>query len=104
MRDDESKGGRRAMTVAPVDLTCRDATEFLAAYIDGGLEAEQRALFEEHLRECPDCRTYLRQYETTIHLAKEACAEDHAIGTGVPEPLLDAILAATGKIPRRRRS
>lgn len=104
MRDDESKDGRRAVNGAQAELTCRDAIEFLAAYIDGDLAAVQRALFERHLAACPDCRTYLRQYQTTIHLAKAAAAEDDAIGAGVPEPLVDAILAATGKAPRRRRS
>ena len=54
------------------------------------------------LVECPDCRTYLRQYRATVALAKDACDDDDAIGGGVPESLVDAILAATGKRPRRR--
>jgi anti-sigma factor RsiW len=104
MRDDEPDGGRRDMRAGGVDLTCRDVAEFLAAYLDGELGAERRAPFEAHLAECPDCRTYLRQYEATIRLARETCGGDDPIAAGIPEELVDAILAATGKTARRRRS
>lgn len=92
------------MTIEPADLTCRDVNEFLGAYFEGALDGAERARFDDHLAECPDCRTYLRQYEATIRLAKDACGDDGAVDADVPEQLVDAILAATGKPPRHRLS
>jgi predicted anti-sigma-YlaC factor YlaD len=83
-------------------LTCRAVSDFLAAYLANEMPAADRARFEEHLAECPDCRTYLRQYEATIRLAKGSRAADDALGTDVPEALVEAILAATAT-PHRDR-
>ena len=80
------------MSAATEDLTCREVTDFLGAYVAGELEATQRGVFESHLAECVDCRTYLHQYERTQRLAKEAC--DDAADAGIPEELVSAILAA----------
>jgi len=102
MRDDDPEGRRRDMTAATIELSCREVSDFLGAYLDGDLRPDERARFDEHLAECPDCRTYLRQYEATIGLAKDACEDDEAIGAGIPDSLVDAILSATGKAPRRR--
>ena len=85
------------MTAAAHGLTCREATDFLGAYVAGELRAPQRVAFESHLAECPDCRTYFQQYERTRTLAKTVC--DDAVEAGVPEELVAAILDA-----RSRRS
>lgn len=73
-------------------MTCRDFIEFLHEFLDGGLAPSQRAVFEHHLRICPSCVAYLRTYEKTIELGREALAEDE--GEGMPEALVTAILAA----------
>ena len=36
-------------------MKCRDFVEFLMAYLDRELEAKQRDVFEDHMRECPAC-------------------------------------------------
>jgi predicted anti-sigma-YlaC factor YlaD len=84
-------------------LTCRAVSEFLAAYLADELAAAERARFDDHLSQCPDCRAYLRQYEATIRLAKDASAADDAIGAAIPDALVDAILAATGRMRRDGR-
>jgi anti-sigma factor RsiW len=76
-------------------MTCRQFTEFLIDYVDGSLAVGERATFDGHLAECPDCVTYLRNYEATIRLGKALCKEEHdAVGDEVPEELVQAILAA----------
>lgn len=77
----------------PRDLTCRDVTGFLADYLAGELAAGVRDSFEAHLADCPDCVAYLRQYETTVRLARDACDGD-ARAAGVPESLVEAIVEA----------
>jgi anti-sigma factor RsiW len=76
-------------------MTCREFTDFLIDYVDGGLAPLERTTFDGHLAECPDCVTYLRNYEETIRLGKEVCKEEHdAVEDEVPEELVQAILAA----------
>ena len=76
-------------------MTCRELTDFLYDYLDGNLAPAERARFEAHLGECPDCVTYLRSYRETVRLGKAVCQADHdAIDDEVPEELVEAILAA----------
>lgn len=76
-------------------MTCRDFAEFLGEYLDGSLPEAQRAVFEEHLAECPDCVAYLQTYQQTIRLGKAACVHpDDAVPPEVPDELVQAILAA----------
>jgi anti-sigma factor RsiW len=72
-------------------VTCRDVIEFLSDYYEGALPESERALFDAHLAECPDCVAYLRTYEATIRLEKRACDESPG---EMPAGLLQAILAA----------
>lgn len=76
-------------------LTCRELSEFLADYLAGALGPARRALFEEHLAECPECHAYLRSYAATVRLVKDAYAPERA-PAGVPERLVRAIMAARG--------
>lgn len=73
-------------------MTCRDFIEFLHEFLDGNLTPSQRSVFEHHLRICPSCVAYLRTYEKTIELGREALAEDEA--EAMPEALVAAILSA----------
>ena len=91
------------------EMTCREVSDFLGAYLAGELAAAERTRFDDHLAECPDCRTYLRQYEATRELCRGALDAD-ALEAGVPEELVQAILAARPAAepprnprPRRRR-
>ena len=80
------------MTAPTSALTCRDVAAFLGAYVAGELGAKQHRAFDAHVAQCPDCRTYVRQYEQTRRLAKQSC--DDAVAAGIPEELVAAILAA----------
>jgi anti-sigma factor RsiW len=76
-------------------MTCRELTDFLIDYFEGDLAAGTRTEFDAHLAECPNCVTYLRNYETTIRLGRAVCKQDHdAVADDVPEEVVQAILAA----------
>lgn len=38
----------------------------VTAYLDGALPSAQRARFDEHVRTCAECRTYLAQMELVV--------------------------------------
>lgn len=79
-------------------MTCRDFAEFVWKYLEGELPRDQRFDFDAHLAVCPHCIAYLRTYEETVRLGKEAFrAPDAAVPDEVPEDLVRAILDARGK-------
>jgi anti-sigma factor RsiW len=78
-------------------MNCREFTEFLDNYLFGQLAAEERAVFEQHLAECPWCVAYLDSYQKTIQLEQNAHAELRPDGpppADAPEELVQAILRA----------
>ncbi len=76
-------------------LTCREIADFLMAYDDDELSAEERRTFDAHLAVCPDCVAYLASYRRTVALGRRAFAdEDAAAARHVPEELVAAVLAA----------
>ena len=75
------------------DVTCRELVAFLADYLAGRLGAGERAAFDRHLAECPECVAYLESYAATIRLAQAAHA-DGASPPDLPEALVHAILAS----------
>jgi anti-sigma factor RsiW len=76
-------------------MTCREVDEFLGAYLDQELEAQERGKFEQHLARCPACVAYLNNYRETIRLGRAALVEtDPPEGGEVPEDLVRAILAS----------
>jgi anti-sigma factor RsiW len=87
------------MTAGTRELTCRELTDFLADYVAGELGPNERALFEGHLAECPDCVAYLRSYAETMRLAKDAYDDDR-IPAAVPAELVRAILEARKRFLR----
>ena len=56
-------------------MTCREFVKFLMQYTSGDLSPAERAAFDEHMAECPDCVAYLRTYQETIRLEKAAFAD-----------------------------
>ena len=50
-------------------MTCRDAIEVLADFLDQTLPADTTEALERHLRDCPPCLAYLRTYDKTRALA-----------------------------------
>ena len=78
-------------------MTCRELADFLMDYLNEDLPDDVRAAFDRHLALCPNCRTYLANYEDTIKLGKAAFADgDAAVPASVPEQLVKAILDARG--------
>jgi anti-sigma factor RsiW len=55
--------GLRAM------VNCQEFGRVLYDFVAKELPAERREEIDHHLAECPACRSALKQYEQTIHLA-----------------------------------
>jgi anti-sigma factor RsiW len=49
-----------------LDLACNELVELVTAYMEGVLPADERARFDGHLAECPDCVEYVAQMHRTI--------------------------------------
>ncbi|MEB3049884.1 zf-HC2 domain-containing protein [Mycolicibacter sp. MYC123] len=47
-------------------MDCNELVELVTAYLDGSLDLETRARFDEHLLECDGCANYLQQFRVTI--------------------------------------
>jgi anti-sigma factor RsiW len=75
-------------------MNCRDFTEFLNVYFDGELSAAERAVFDEHVAECPDCTAYLQNYAETVRFGQVVFDANDAVPPEVPADLVTAILAA----------
>jgi len=76
-------------------VTCREFSDFIGDYLARELPAPVRIGFERHLELCPNCRRYLRSYEETVRLGKQAFDDPNALlPADVPDALVAAILAA----------
>ena len=53
-------------------MTCREAIEVLADYVDGTMPRELAAELERHLGGCEPCRAYLATYRKTRALGAAA--------------------------------
>jgi len=72
-------------------ITCRQLIEFIGDYLDGELDATERADFERHLAVCRSCRAYLETYRQTTALVQALATDEPA--EDVPEELIRTILA-----------
>lgn len=89
-------------------LTCKQFIEFLDDYFAATQPRAVRDAFEAHLRECRQCREYLRTYGDTVALARSLAAPTPAVGASVPadapphlpshvpDELVKAIMSAVG--------
>ena len=76
-------------------ITCRELIDFLYLYLEDELPADRRSEFDRHLGVCPPCRDYIREYERSIRLGKDAFAvPDGRADEVAPEGLIRAILAS----------
>jgi anti-sigma factor RsiW len=76
-------------------ITCREFVEFLDDYVDGKLQGERLAEFNNHLAGCPPCVTYMQTYREATKLVKAALAHpEKPVPDSVPAGLVEAILAA----------
>lgn len=81
-------------------MTCRELAEFLSDYIDGALQGEALAVFERHLAVCPECRVYLKSFESTVAIGRVAFDESCNECPQPPAELVEAILAGRRAINR----
>jgi anti-sigma factor RsiW len=77
-------------------LSCKEFIEFLDDYASGAQDDAVRSEFERHIKDCPPCADYLREYQQTIGLVKSCCDAKNA-KERAPEGLIRAILAARKK-------
>ena len=61
-------------------LTCKELVELVTEYLENTLPQNDRVCFENHIKGCTGCRTYLEQMRQTIqvvgHLSEETIAPD----------------------------
>ena len=53
-------------------MTCRDAIDLFAEFLDGALSEETVRTLEIHLADCAPCRAYLNTYRSTAGLVGQA--------------------------------
>jgi anti-sigma factor RsiW len=80
--------GKRSGGMTERDLGCREILGLVTEYLEGTLPPGQRRRFEEHLRRCDGCETYLEQMRQTIE-ALGALRED-SLSPAARERLLAA--------------
>jgi anti-sigma factor RsiW len=51
---------------AEPELACRELVELVTEYLEGALDAAERARVEDHLGDCDGCRAHLRQGQATV--------------------------------------
>jgi anti-sigma factor RsiW len=47
-------------------LNCNEVVELVTAYLDGALDDQTLARFEDHLQACEGCENYLQQFRATL--------------------------------------
>jgi anti-sigma factor RsiW len=61
-----SDAGGGGGTGPRAELACRELVELVTAYLEGVIDAAERARFDAHLVGCRGCRAYLQQMRATI--------------------------------------
>jgi anti-sigma factor RsiW len=74
-----------------------------AAYVLGALSASERAEFERHLAECPDCRDTVADLAGIPGLLARVSPDDLTDTPPAPDTLVPRLLRAVRRSGRRRR-
>ena len=69
-------------------LDCNELVELVTAYLDGALDPDTRARFDEHLTECDGCENYLQQFKATVRTVGKV--RDDELDAAYRNRLLDA--------------
>jgi anti-sigma factor RsiW len=69
-------------------MSCRELVTLVTEYLEGTLGARDRRRFEDHIRGCDGCTTYLEQMRETIRLAGTLSERD------ISPPAREELLAA----------
>jgi hypothetical protein len=86
-------------------VTCPTGGTDLGAYVLGALEHDERRRFEDHLRDCDDCRAEYAEFrDLPLLLARVNPAELSVAPAVLPSPdLFDRVRAAVDTRPRPAR-
>ena len=57
-------------------MNCIEALDLVGESLEDSLTPDARARFEEHLRECAACRTYVEQLRVTLKALENLTPED----------------------------
>lgn len=57
-------------------MTCQEFVEVLTEYLEGALDASERADIERHIVICRGCSTYVEQMRSTIDLLGRLSADE----------------------------
>jgi anti-sigma factor RsiW len=74
------------MSTGPMD--CNELVELVTAYLDGALDPDTRARFDEHLLGCDGCENYLQQFRETVRTVGKV--SDDELDPAFRKRLLDA--------------
>ena len=69
-------------------MDCDELVELVTAYLEGSLDPDTRARFDEHLLECEGCGNYLQQFRATVTTL--GTLRDDDIAPDFRDRLLDA--------------
>ena len=60
----------------PSGMVCKELVELVTEYLEGTLPPADQRRFEDHLKDCPYCVTYLDQMRQTIRTLGRLTEED----------------------------
>jgi anti-sigma factor RsiW len=60
----------------PSEMACKELVELVTEYMEGTLPLADRQRFEDHLKDCDYCATYLEQMAQTIRTLGRLTEED----------------------------
>jgi anti-sigma factor RsiW len=60
----------------PSEMACKELVELVTEYLEGSLPSDDRQRFENHLRDCSHCATYLDQMRQTIRTLGRLTEDD----------------------------
>jgi anti-sigma factor RsiW len=60
----------------PSEMACKELVELVTEYLEGTLPLPDRQRFDDHLRDCCHCATYLEQMRQTISTLGRLTEED----------------------------
>lgn len=63
-------------------MNCREFVDAIGPLLDGELDSPASAAFEAHKVQCDSCRAYLKSYEQTIKLIRDAHRSPPDAGLG----------------------
>jgi hypothetical protein len=78
---------RKMATKVLNNKTCKQITDLVYAYLNDRLKPTVKRDFQQHLRICPDCASFLNTYKKTVGMTRSLRAED--MPSKVRENILD---------------